>query len=124
LSFGWLWRARRDIDILHFHWRADRYYALRRPLADGVPPPPAPRFQGIRSWLKLVAFAGRIAAARLLGYRLVWTIHEVYPPESFTRPPGAVSRRIDRLGGRLLSRKCDLLLAHDVSTRERARAEF
>ena len=122
LSVGWLWRARRDVDVLHFHWRPDRYYAWRRPLSD--PDLPPPRWQNVRSWIRLGGFAWRLVASRLLGYGVVWTIHEVYPPETATRPAGAVSRRIDRLGGRLLARRCSLLLSHDAATAERARAEF
>ncbi len=122
LSFAWLWRARKDIDILHFHWRPDRYYAWRQPLED--PDLPPPRWQNLRSWIRLGGFACRMAATRVLGLHVVWTIHEVFPPETATRPPGAISRRIDRLGGRLLAGRSKLLLSHDAATAERARIEF
>jgi beta-1,4-mannosyltransferase len=123
LTTRWIWRARKRVDVLHFHWRPDKYYAWSRPIPKDLDEPP-PRSQNLRSWLRLAGFAWRLTVARLLRYRLAWTIHEVYPPETQTRPPGSVSRRIDRLGSRLLARSCGLLLAHDPATAETARAEF
>ena len=123
LTIRWLGRARKDVEVLHFHWRPDEYYAwLRKPPID--PDRPAPRSQNIRSWLRFGVFAWRLRLARLLGYRIVWTMHEVYPPESQKRPKGAVSRRIDRLGSRLLARRSDVLVTHDHATAERARREL
>ncbi len=123
LTARWLWQERKVVDVLHFHWRPDRYYAWNRPIPTNLDEPP-PRSQNVRSWLCLSRFALQLGVARLLRYRLVWTIHEVYPPETPARPPGSVSRRIDRLGSRLLARNCDLLLTHDMATAERARREF
>jgi beta-1,4-mannosyltransferase len=123
LTVRWLARARKDVDVLHFHWRPDRYYAWLRPRPKDLDRPP-PRTQNIRSWLRVALFACRLRVARLLGYRIVWTIHEVYPPETTTRPNGAVSRRIDRAGSRLLARRSDLLVTHDRATAERARQEL
>jgi glycosyltransferase involved in cell wall biosynthesis len=123
LSARWLWRSRHAVGLLHFHWRPDVHYAcLGRALDERTVC--RPRLQGHRSWLKLVAFAGRLAAARTLGYRLAWTIHEVYPNETELRPPGTISRRVDRTGGRILARFSDVLLAHDHGTAERAGAEL
>jgi len=122
-SLGWLWRSRREVDVLHFHWRPDRYYAWCRSKRDARDRPPAGS-QELGSWVRLVSFAGRLASARLLGYRIVWTIHEVYPPQTASRPPGTISRRVDRVGSRLLARASHGLIAHDAATAERARAEF
>src|SRR5262245_16451374 len=71
LELGWLWRERRRVGVLHFHWpqsywHHDRGRAwLRRPL----------------SYVKVGLVAARLAAARALRYRIVWTIHQVYPHE-------------------------------------------
>jgi beta-1,4-mannosyltransferase len=122
-SLGWLRRRRRDVDVLHFHWRPDHYYASFRWTRDVGDRPPAGS-QELGSWIRLASFAGRLAVARLLGYRIAWTIHEVYPPETASRPPGTISRRVDRVGSRLLARASHILLAHDEATAQRARAEL
>jgi beta-1,4-mannosyltransferase len=122
-SLAWLWRARRKVDVLHFHWRPDHYYAWYRFSRDETDRPPLGS-QELGSWMRLTSFAARLAAARLLGYRVVWTIHEVYPPETAGRPHGAISRRVDRVGSRLLAHASQVLLAHDEATARRARTEF
>lgn len=109
LTLAWLWRARRDVTFLHFSWTPDRYYVWKR--FEG-------RRRGILAWVRLVLFSGRLLSARLLGYRIVWTIHEIYPPSS------KVSRRLDRVAGRVLARASHALVAHDRSVAKRARAAF
>jgi beta-1,4-mannosyltransferase len=107
LKLGWLRRNRRNVQILHFHWPQSYYQWLwdpawaRRPL----------------SWVRLVVFAARLAAARALGYRLVWTVHQVYPHET-------VSRWLDRLAGRALAAACNGLTAHDRATAELVEREL
>ncbi len=100
-EFGWLWQARHDVTFLHFHWGPDRYYSFGRP-----------------RWLGLGLFAARLLVARALGYCVVWTIHEVYPPHS------TAGRRLDRAAARMLAGASHLLLAHDRATADRARAEL
>jgi glycosyltransferase involved in cell wall biosynthesis len=107
LKLGWLVRTRRSIQILHFHW-PEGYYRH----GDGVS-----ALERILSWPRLALFAVRIAAAQALGYRIVWTLHQVSPHESS-------SRRLDRLGTRLLARASRLLVAHDEDTAARGRAAF
>lgn len=103
-KLGWLVRNRRAVRVLHFHWPQDHYRH-----------PPVPK--GVVSWAKLMLFGVRLAAARALGYRIAWTIHEVYPLKT-------ASRALDRRGGRLLARFCNVLLANDKETAELARAEL
>jgi beta-1,4-mannosyltransferase len=122
LTLRWLWEGRREVGFLHFHWRPDRYYVWRGRRYSRSRQPS--RFQGVLTWFTLVRFAARVLAARALGYRIVWTIHEVLPPETRPRRPGSVSRRIDRVAGRFLARRSDLLFAHDRETAAQARDEF
>jgi glycosyltransferase involved in cell wall biosynthesis len=118
-SLRWLWRMRAHVTLLHFHWQPDYFYlAKRRRYID--PPPRMPR---LRSWLKLAGFATRLRVARLLGYRIVWTIHDVYPPPSVLRP-AALGRSFDRRGQRALARSCDAFIAHHSSLADLASAEF
>ena len=76
----WLVRHRRDVRVLHFHW-PERHFRPR----------------SVRSAL---GFAFRLLVARVLGYRLAWTVHNVAPHED--RTPGdrlvrAVMRRLATL---------------------------
>jgi beta-1,4-mannosyltransferase len=106
-TFGWLVRHRRRVGVLHFHWPEGLY----RHQGEGQLLHPA------LSWLKLGLFALRLTAARLLGYRLVWTIHQLYPHrrESGVR---------ERLGVVLLGWACQALIAHDEATAAAAHAEL
>jgi glycosyltransferase involved in cell wall biosynthesis len=107
LTVRWLLSARRRVGFLHFHWPQGFYtYSQSR---DPV--------SLLLSWVKLGLFVVRLRVARALGYRLVWTIHQVYPHES-------PSRRLDRRAGRALSRSCDVLVAHDTWTADAATAEL
>ncbi len=114
LGFGWLLRSRRRVEAIHFHWRLDLLYMApgsvrRRRL------PPRPR--ALLSWPRLGLFVLRLALARRLGYRLVWTVHEVHPHE-------LGDRRIDEVAARALCRLCHALLVHDGATAERLRSEI
>jgi beta-1,4-mannosyltransferase len=102
-ELGWLWRERRRVKVLHFHWPQSYWHhdrgrqRLRLPL----------------SYVKVGLLAARLAAARVLGYRIVWTIHQVFPHET-------VHRGLERAGARTLATLSHVLIAHDESTREDA----
>lgn len=101
----WLWRHRGEVTFLHFHW--DRYFY------DSTVS--GPRLRECLSWLKLVYFALLLMLGRALGYRIIWTVHEVVPHEA--RNP-----RRDVLAGRLLARLSHALICHDDATAHRAEA--
>jgi beta-1,4-mannosyltransferase len=107
LSLRWLWRSRSSVRFLHFHWPESHYRFGRGPA----------RLRPLLSRLKLAVFASRLATARLLRYRLLWTVHQVYPHES-------LDRDLDRHGARLLAGACDLLVAHDRWTAEEVAAKL
>jgi glycosyltransferase involved in cell wall biosynthesis len=116
LKLDWLLRARRHVDILHFHWDPQQKYVQRSPgrmtlLLRRL------RLERLVPWWDTVSFVTLIAAARTLGYRLVWTIHEIRPHESS-------HARHDILASRALARMSHLLIAHDAATVERAREAF
>jgi beta-1,4-mannosyltransferase len=106
-SLPWLLRARSKVGFLHFHWPESHYRYERGP---------AP-LRPFLSRMKLALFATRLATARLLGYRLVWTIHQVFPHES-------IDRSLERRATRLLGRACHLLVAHDRWTAAHACSEL
>lgn len=115
LKLKWLLRARRDVDVLHFHWDPQQKYVKRSP--DRVTLL-LRRLRGERlvPWWDLVSFVTLLTTARILGYRLCWTIHEIRPHES--------DARHDLLASRALARLSHLLLAHDAATADRAREAF
>ncbi len=102
LRLSWLWRHRHTVGLLHFHW-PEAYYRYG-----------SGKLEALRSWPLLALFALRLSAAKALGYRVAWTIHQVRPHESS-------NRLLDRLGSTILARASDVLLAHDSVTAERAR---
>jgi glycosyltransferase involved in cell wall biosynthesis len=105
-----LWRFRRTIRFLHFHWRPDRCYA---PCLGAYGR--AGFLRSVQATFELCRFAFRLACARLLRYRIVWTVHEVWPPRHV---------RIDRAGHALLARASCLLLAHSRAMADRLRVEL
>jgi beta-1,4-mannosyltransferase len=107
LTLGWLLRSRRSVAVLHFHW-LEPYYRHRR----------GPAFaRRALSWVRMGLFAGRLAAARLLGYRIAWTVHQVFPHES-------TDRRLERVAAATMARMSHVLVAHDLATAEVARREL
>jgi beta-1,4-mannosyltransferase len=104
LDAGWLWRARGDVAALHFHWPQGYYRHVGRGAF-------------VASWLKLVLFACRLVLARGLRYRILWTVHQVYPHERGTRGT-------DRVAALVLSRLAHALLVHDAATLQSVRCEL
>jgi beta-1,4-mannosyltransferase len=98
LRVSWLWRSRRTVRALHFHWPQPYYRASWKG-----------RGESVFTVVRLPLFALRLAIARALGYRIVWTVHQVYPHESR-------SRLGDRLGALVLARASNALIAHDAAT--------
>ena len=107
LGIRWLLRKRTRCRVLHFHWPQPYYRSTRR----------SPRLARLLSWRRLALFSFQLAAARSLGYRIVWTVHQVLPHEILSLP-------LDRLAARSLARLSNLLLVHDDATAARARAEL
>jgi beta-1,4-mannosyltransferase len=94
-----LLRRRGDVRVLHFHWPELHYRQFGGPRVA----------RGPLSALRLAIFAARLATARLLGFRVVWTVHQLAPHEQ-------VTPRVDRLAARLLARRAARLIVHDEAT--------
>ena len=96
LKTKWLLLHRRRARVVHLHWPETCYRHRGRastPL----------------SWVKLGLFGSRLAVARVLRYRLVWTLHQLAPHE-----PSA--RGLDRAAARMIARLVHALIAHDETT--------
>ncbi len=98
---GWLRKNRRRVDVLHFHWL---YYIYRRETYHG-------------SLVQVLRFGAQLAYARWLGYRVVWTVHNLYPHEQ--RYP-----RLDRWVRRLMVHYSQAILVHCNAARELVQREF
>jgi glycosyltransferase involved in cell wall biosynthesis len=72
LSPGWLLRHARAVKVLHLHWPEFYYRSRGRPTARSV-----------------TAFVAALLFARMLRYRVVWTVHNALPHE-----PQAIDRAL------------------------------
>ncbi len=108
LDLDWLQESRHRVGFLHFHWNTHWYYEYKD----------LTRWQPREDpWRGVVSFISSLVAARAFGYRILWTIHELYPHES-------MSHERDRAATRALASLSSLLLAHDRATAERTQREF
>jgi glycosyltransferase involved in cell wall biosynthesis len=78
-GWGWLYRNRGRVEAIHLHWLHVFYRHDGRPL---------------RSVIAALGFAAMLVAARLLGYRLVWTMHNARPHDSPTPAADAIARLV------------------------------
>ena len=92
-SRSWLEQSRATCDVLHLNW-LDRFYTRFNE--------PRDLEQAVTSYAQ---FTDNLIHARRLGYRLVWTIHNLYPHER--RYP-----QLDRLVNALVAREADHVIAH------------
>jgi glycosyltransferase involved in cell wall biosynthesis len=83
----WLWGNRKHSQIIHVHWPTNLYRMGKLTI--------------VRSFLFLL----RMVFARLLGYRLVWTVHNILPHESTTPA-------LDVFFRRFLIRYCHGVIGH------------
>jgi glycosyltransferase involved in cell wall biosynthesis len=86
-STGWLRARRGEIDILHYHWLYGLYMAR------------------LRTPLQVAGFVSRFRLAQRLGYRVVWTAHNVMPHRAALWPLHVVIRR-------LMMREADAVIVH------------
>ncbi len=96
---AWLRGQRGQIDILHFHWLYGLYMARWR----------TPR--------QVASFLARFRLARRLGYRVVWTAHNILPHHA---PLPALHAAIRRL----MMREADAVIAHCAAGREELLQRF
>lgn len=100
-SQAWLEARRPGHEVLHLHW-LQRFY----------------RGQDLASTVSAYrAFAEGLHAARRLGYRIVWTLHNLYPHE---RP----FPEVDHLARLLVADSADAVLAHCEHGARLARERF
>ena len=94
-EFGraWLEQSRAAYDVLHLNW-LDRFYARFGEPRDAD-----------AAGERFADFTEKLIHARRLGYRLIWTVHNLFPHER--RYP-----HLDRLVNALVAREADHVIAH------------
>lgn len=98
-ALGWLWRQRRRVQILHLHWLYGLYMG---------------RFLTPFTW---AAFLLRLLFAQRLGYRIVWTAHNILPHRAPFPPMHLFVRR-------LMMSRADAVIAHCDYARQELRRRF
>ena len=91
----WLKKHRTRIRVLHFHWL--HYIYQRESLSNSL--------------IQLIKFVVQLTYAKWLGYRIVWTMHNLYP---HTRPYPA----LDRWARKIILRYSDAVLVHCEHARD------
>ncbi len=90
-AFGadWLERSRPDYSVLHLNW-LDRFYIQGQPG---------------EALGEFARFAETLIHAKRIGYRIVWTVHNLFPHER-------AHPELDRLVNLLVAREADAVIAH------------
>lgn len=101
LSWRWLLQNRGVVDVLHLHWV---HYHYERDTA-------------LYSALALFIFAAKLALARVVGYRLVWTLHNLQPHEH--RHP-----QIDRACWQIMALLAHRIIVHCEETGRQLRLRY
>lgn len=86
-SAAWLLRERQRVQVLHLHWLYGLY--MRRLLTP----------------IRLLGFLSRFWLAQRLGYKIVWTVHNILPHRQ-PFPP------VHRMVRRLVMKRADAVIAH------------
>ena len=97
----WAYLHRLEIDVMHFHWLAYIYQ----------------RDSYRQSVTSLLRFVAQLSYARYLGYRIVWTMHNLYPHERRYQ-------HLDRWARQLMLRYADAVLVHCEAAKALLRESF
>ncbi|MDA0747144.1 MAG: glycosyltransferase [bacterium] len=101
LNEAWLEENRGRVDVLHLHW--PHYLYTKPDLNDTI--------------ARCTELIGHLSRARMLGYKVVWTVHNLYPHES-------VNRDLDRLARLALVSLASSLIVHCDYARRCVREQF
>ncbi|MHC4104537.1 MAG: glycosyltransferase, partial [Planctomycetota bacterium] len=97
----WLWQHRRAVCALHFHWIQSLYYNKT--------------FLG--TVFGLLRFSLNLLSARIMKYRIVWTVHNLFPHQS-------EYERLDRLARRIMVFFSSAIVVHCDNARQLVKRTF
>lgn len=101
LTKEWLHANQGEIDVLHLNWPNYMYDGAE--LAERL--------------ARCTELIDNLALARLLGYRIVWTVHNLYPHET-------ISRELDHLAQVAITHLANAVIVHCHHARELVRKHF
>lgn len=94
LSIRWLWKNRKKVRIVHFHW-PEQFYSANK----------------FTSYLKnSLSFIFFLLFIKFLGYNLIWTVHNVLPHNT-------KYRKLSFINNFILANLADVLVIHGESIR-------
>lgn len=101
LCESWLEENRTQVDVLHLHWPSILYSA-----------------SDLNEQIALCTnLIGNLARARSLGYRIVWTMHNLYPHDS-------LNPSLDRLARLAITQMATAVIVHCDHARKLVRQHF
>ncbi len=103
-SLRWWLQHRRMVDICHVHWPSFLYYH--------------PQAGAVARWVAFARFVVILLLVRVLGVRIVWTAHNLYPHD------GGKTEAVHRLARRLVTRLSHTIFVHGASARQLVEEEF
>ena len=101
VNWRWLLTQRGQVQVLHFHWLEYHYDRLTQ----------------WASAIAFVVFICKLILAKLLGYRIAWTVHNLQPHEP--KHP-----RLDAACWRAMARLAHVIIVHCEDTRQRLMQRF
>ena len=102
MTYRWLWQHRNRVDVLHFHFIQSHYASANQ--------------RG--SLRRLAKFSHYLLVARLLGYRIVWTAHDLMP--TWPMPP----QWVEWLARLTMARLAHRVMVHCDRARQLLREHF
>ena len=102
LQWRWLVRNRGQVDVIHLHHLRHHYSVNER----------------YASAKLLRKFIAKLLLARGLGYRIVWTVHNLYPHEKLE------PQRVGRLAHKAVAQLANAIIVHCEYAREALSREF
>ena len=102
LQWRWLVQNRHRVDVIHFHFLQHHYAVNEKSASAGL----------------LMKFIAKLILAKLLGYRLVWTVHNLYHHEKL------YPEYIGRLAHLAMAHLADAVIVHCEHARQALADKF
>ncbi|MCP4255722.1 MAG: hypothetical protein GY775_20420 [Candidatus Scalindua sp.] len=106
-SFLWLIKSRKKFNIIHFHWFASLHSSIFFP----------------KHVFRSMVFVLNLIIARLMNYKIVWTVHNIYPHFTEVEKAGHYLF-VHHLVRLCMAQLADAVIAHTVYSLEQVKKKF